>query len=191
MSAVLAALYADHNSAVKVRTRLVQDGFPTDRVELTSQQELGQARLVPVAAVSDKLTQYFQQLFPDQGAQVPVEQLQSAVMDGQAVIAVHPRGDVETQRAVEILNQAEPVQIASQDLDKQRFERAAFRDRAEFAEFVGVAAQRVFGETPLVLEHRQIGGDRIAWRVVGGVGHEWLSSAADGSAPRWPARRSA
>ena len=47
MSAVLVAIFNDHAAAEGVRTRLVKDGLPTDRVELTSCQELGQAKLVP------------------------------------------------------------------------------------------------------------------------------------------------
>jgi len=45
----------------------VNDGFPTDRVEQISREDLGAAKLVPVADRDAKLTQYFQQLFPDSG----------------------------------------------------------------------------------------------------------------------------
>jgi len=63
MSAVLVAAFSDHATAETVRTRLVQDGFPTDRVQLTSCQELGQVELVPRASVGEKLAEYFGKLF--------------------------------------------------------------------------------------------------------------------------------
>ena len=125
MSAVLAAVFSNHQAAEAVRTRLVSDGFPTDRVELTSSQELGQARLVPSPGLADKLTQYFGQLFPQDSQRAPVQSLQSAVLAGRAVIAVHPRGPVETERAVEILNENGPIELRANDLDKQGLEHAA------------------------------------------------------------------
>ncbi len=63
MSAVLVAMFNDHATAEGVRIRLVKDGFPTDRVELTSCQELGQVKLVPREGVGEKLTEYFHKLF--------------------------------------------------------------------------------------------------------------------------------
>src|ERR1700761_6243732 len=128
MSAVVAAVFADHDTAVGVRTRLVKDGFPTDRVELTSNEELGQAQVVPKAGVSEKLTRYFAQLFPDRSGAVDL--FQGAVLAGHAVIAVHPRGDVETNRVVEILNESDPVEVRAQDLDKQGLEQAASKSDA-------------------------------------------------------------
>ena len=137
MSAVLAAVYDTHEVAETVRTRLVKDGFPTDRVELTSRQELGHAKLVPAANVDDKLTQYFQQLFPDTRGGGPVQQLQSAIQAGQAVIAVHPRGDVETDRAIRILNEAEPMQIEATDLDDNTMEHAASDEESSALSWIG------------------------------------------------------
>jgi hypothetical protein len=137
MSAVLAAVYDSHESAEQVRIRLVNDGFPTDRVELTSRQELGQAKLVPAADLEDKLTQYFQQLFPDTRGDVPVNQLQSAIRAGQAVIAVHPRGQIETDRAIQILNVAGPMQIEARDLDKQSMEHAAADQESSALSWIG------------------------------------------------------
>jgi hypothetical protein len=137
MSAVLAAVYDSHESAEQVRTRLVNDGFPTDRVELTSRKELGQAKLVPAADLEDKLTQYFQQLFPNTRGDVPVHQLQSAIRAGQAVIAVHPRGQIETDRAIQILNVAGPMQIEARDLDKQSLEYAAAEQESSALSWIG------------------------------------------------------
>jgi hypothetical protein len=137
MSAVLAAVYKSHEDAEQVRVRLVNDGFPTDRVELTSLKELGEAKLVPAADVEGKLTQYFRQLFPDTGSDVLVHQLQSAVQAGQAVIAVHPRGQIETDRAVQILDEAGPMEIKARDLDQQSLEHAASEQESSALSWIG------------------------------------------------------
>lgn len=128
MSAVLAALFPNHTAANAVRTRLVEDGFPTDRVELASREELGHAKLVPAPTVAEKLTQHFRRLFPAEEQASAAQMLSEGVMSGQAVIAVHPRGDVETQRAVEILEQGGAMSLDARDLHKQSMERAASPD---------------------------------------------------------------
>ena len=141
MSAVLAAIFNDHATAEGVRTRLVKDGFPTDRVELTSHQELGQAKLVPRGTLEEKLTEYFRQLFQGRGAgsdTTPVVQLfRRAVLDGKAVIAVHPRGDVETKRAVQLLNDGGPVEVRGADLQNQTLEGAAAEEETPVLTWFG------------------------------------------------------
>jgi hypothetical protein len=137
MSAVLAAVFNDHETARGVRTRLVKDGFPTDRVELTSCEEMGQAGVVPAGRVAEKLALYFRQLFPEREEDACVRALRQAVEAGRAVIAVHPRGQVETDRAVEILNQADPLQIRSADLDEQTLEHAAARTEVSALSWIG------------------------------------------------------
>jgi hypothetical protein len=127
MSAVLAALFPSHAVAEGVRTRLVTDGFPTDRVELTSREEAKQAELVPADSMAEKLFLHFQQLFPASEDAEATRALCHGVTTGGAVIAVHPRGDIETRRAVEILEQAGPVELRAADLDKQSMEHAASR----------------------------------------------------------------
>ncbi len=128
MSAVLVAVFNDHATAQAVRTRLVKDGFPTDRVELTSCQELGQAKLVPRDGVDAKLTEYFRNLFQtgDNGnGERWVRPFQRAVLDGKAALAVQPRGDVETQRAIQLLNESGPIELRGADLEQQTLEHAA------------------------------------------------------------------
>jgi hypothetical protein len=140
MSAVLAAVFSDHATAERVRTRLVQDGFPTDRVELTSRQELGQAKLVPRERLEDKLTEYFGKLFQngnDRSDQHSVQLFQHAVLEGRAAVAVHPRGDIETQRALDLLNGAGPVELRSADLENQTLEHAATEDETPVLTWVG------------------------------------------------------
>jgi hypothetical protein len=129
MSAVLAALFPSHEVAEGVRTRLVADGFPTDRVELTSRKEARQAELVPAEAMAEKLTLHFQQLFPTEEDAQATQILCRGVIQGGAVIAVQPRGDIETQRAIEILEHAEPLELRSAELDNQSMEQAASRSK--------------------------------------------------------------
>lgn len=88
---------------------MVNDGFPTDRVELTSRQELGQVKPVPREGLDDRLAEYFRKLLQidsnDSNAEHSVQLLQRAVLDGKAALGVQPRGDVETQRALQLLNE--------------------------------------------------------------------------------------
>jgi|KBSMisStandDraft_5_1062788.scaffolds.fasta_scaffold472934_2 hypothetical protein len=142
MSAVLVAAFSDHATAEGVRTRLVQDGFPTDRVQLTSAQELGQVELVPRASVGEKLTEYFGKLFRGGGAihgdgERPVQLFQRAVLEGKATIAVHPRGDIETKRALQLLNEAGPVELRGVDLEKRTFEHAATETETPIITWMG------------------------------------------------------
>jgi hypothetical protein len=129
MSAVLVAVFSDHATAEGLRTRLVNDGFPTDRVELTSRQELGQVKLVPREGLEERLTEYFRTLLQTDSkvssAERSVHLLQRAVVDGKAALAVQPRGDVETQRALQLLNEAGPVELRAADLQNQALEHAA------------------------------------------------------------------
>ena len=46
-------------------------------------------------------------------------------MDGRAALAVHPRGDIETKRALQLLNEGGPVELRGADLQNQAFEHAA------------------------------------------------------------------
>ena len=57
MSAVLLAVFNRFEDAERVRTRLVQDGFPTDRVELTATTEKGRAGLQPASTAESQFLQ--------------------------------------------------------------------------------------------------------------------------------------
>lgn len=139
MSAVLVAVFNDHATAEAVRTGLVKEGFPTDRVELTSCQELGQAKLVPRKGVSEKLTEYFRTLFRTGGGSgdrwVPL--FQRAVLDGKAAVAVQPRGDIESERALELLNQGGAVELRGVDLENQTLEHAATETETPIFTWIG------------------------------------------------------
>lgn len=125
MSAVVAALFDNHEAAEQVRTRLVKDGFPTDRVSLTSREEPGQAQVVPASSINEKLVQHFRQLFQGPEAERCAQLFARGVLEGHSVIAVQPRGKVETQRAFEILEEAAPLELRESDLANQSMERAA------------------------------------------------------------------
>jgi hypothetical protein len=140
MSAILLAVFNNHDTAEGVRTRLVKDGFPTDRVELISCQELGQVKLVPRKGVDVKLAEHFRKLFQSDGSESCERWLrlfQRAVLDGKAAIAVQPRGHIETQRAAELLNQAGAMELRGVDLENQTFEHAAAENEVPVFTWMG------------------------------------------------------
>jgi len=131
MSAVLLAVFNRQGDAERVRTRLVGDGFPTDRVELTARAEPGRAAEQPAASAAQKFQQYFGTLFNAEHERDFVESLAARVERGTiTTIAVHPRGQIETERATHILQREGAQEVLSHDLDSQRFEFAASRDEA-------------------------------------------------------------
>jgi hypothetical protein len=103
MAAVLLALYDSHTTAERVRTELVDDGFPTDRVDLVSPHESGPAGLIAAASSTDQLRKYFESLFDDERERRHAHVLAHRVRIGAATITVHPRGGPEIERAGEIL----------------------------------------------------------------------------------------
>ena len=127
MSAVLLAVFNEYGVADRVRTKLVGDGFPTDRVELTASCEPGRAGLHPATSARAKFLQYFRTLLSEDDEWPYVELLAARVEDGAVTIAVHPRGAIETARAAEILETEGAVEVVGHDLENQTFEYAASR----------------------------------------------------------------
>jgi len=125
MTALIAALYDRHADAVQVRTALVNEGFPTDRVELSSAREPGQAALGPAEDREEQLYDYFGQFFDRDDEASDVRTFAEGVSHGQASVVVHPRGDIETRRALDILQASHPVELREHDLEKQSMEHAA------------------------------------------------------------------
>jgi hypothetical protein len=127
MSALIVAVFTDHTAAERVRVRMStgKTAFPTDRVHLTSTAEPGNAGLVPAESFALKLQAYFHTLFDRDDEAACVRKLSGAVQEGRAAITVFPRGDVETQRAREVLHQAKPLELFEHDMDKQTLEHAA------------------------------------------------------------------
>jgi hypothetical protein len=137
MSSVLVAVFNRRATGEAVRTALVKDGFPTDRVELTSGEELGRAALMPMSGVDEKLKAYFGTLFNGVEGVRWASTFQRAVSDGKAVIAVQPRGEIEVKRALEILNEAAPEEMRAKDLDNQAFEHAATETETPIFTWIG------------------------------------------------------
>jgi hypothetical protein len=125
MSAVLIAVFREYQAAERVRTKLVKDGFPTDRVELTATLEPGQAALVPIGSRRAKFEQYFRTLMSEPNERPLVDALVARVEGGAAAITVHPRGDIETERATKIFAEQRAVEVLAHDLESQSFEHAA------------------------------------------------------------------
>ena len=127
MSAVILAVFNEYSAADRVRTRLVSDGFPTDRVELTASSEPGRAGLQPAGSMREKFAQYFRTLLSEEDERPFVEGLAERVAGGAATITVHPRGTIEIERAAEILEREGAAEVVGHDLQKQSFEHAASR----------------------------------------------------------------
>jgi len=125
MSAVLLAVFSEYDAAERVRVALVQDGFPTDRVELTAHRDLGRAGLEPADSPHGKCVQYFGTLLASEDEQHFPEALAEQIDNGAATVAVHPRGALETARAAEILRKANPADLLEHDLSNHGWERAA------------------------------------------------------------------
>jgi hypothetical protein len=126
MSAVLLAVFGNFSEAERARTELVRDGFPTDRVELTARHEQGRAGLQPAASTQDKFVQYYRTLFDQDDERAFAETLAERVAAGSAAtVTVHPRGDIETTRAAQILEDRGAQELVAHDLQNQSFERAA------------------------------------------------------------------
>jgi hypothetical protein len=125
MSAVILAVFNDFETAHRVRTSLVRDGFPTDRVELTASRELGRAACQPAVSTHDKCVQYFSTLLRNEGEERYPEMLAQRIDEGSTTVTVHPRGMVETARASELLKEAEPAYVVAHDLTKHGWEHAA------------------------------------------------------------------
>ena len=127
MSAVILAVFDEYSAADRVRTRLVSDGFPTDRVELTAPSEPGRAGLQPSGSMREKFVRYFRTLLSEEDERSFVEGLAERVAGGAATITVHPRGAIETERAAEILEGEGALEVVGHDLQNQSFEHAASR----------------------------------------------------------------
>ncbi|HEY6482026.1 MAG TPA: hypothetical protein VIY54_00710 [Steroidobacteraceae bacterium] len=109
MTPVIVALFDDFGVAQRVRTELVADGFPTDRVELTSRVEAGQADAEPGETYWTKMSNYFHAIFDQTGNYASADQFAERVRNGGSVITVHPRTDYEMDSARAILRRNHPL----------------------------------------------------------------------------------
>jgi hypothetical protein len=127
MSAVLLAIFDNYSAAEQVRAELFEDGFPTDRYELTACCEPGRAALQLGGSLHDQFVRYFRTMLPLADEQHLAQEFAQRLDGGAACITVHPRGPVETSRAEQILEHAHPSALARHDLLNQAFEHAATR----------------------------------------------------------------
>ncbi len=111
MTPVIVAIYDDYGIADRVRTQLVADGFPTDRVEVTSRLETGQADAEPGARFADRVANYFHAVFDQQDEQAQAEDVTDRVVKGGSAVTVHPRADYEIASARRILDENRPVKL--------------------------------------------------------------------------------
>jgi hypothetical protein len=111
MTPVIVALYEDFGVADRVRTQLVADGFPTDRVEVTSRSEAGQADAEPGNHFATRIANYFHTIFDQSDEQAQAEDFAARVVKGGSAVTVHPRADYEISSARRILNQNGPVKL--------------------------------------------------------------------------------
>jgi hypothetical protein len=125
MSAVMTAIFDQYGVADRVRLDLVRDGFPTDRVDLTAACDPGRAALTPAQSSHERLMRHFLVLFGGEAERPYVERLAERIEHGGAVVTVHPRGALETRRAREILERAQPLEVGQHDLANQGMEHAA------------------------------------------------------------------
>ncbi len=125
MSAVMTAMFDDCRAAERARLELVRDGFPTDRVDLTSDGEPGRAALAPASSPHDRFVRHFRTLFSTADEQPLAERLAERIEHGGAAVTVHPRGMLETVRAHSILARLHPLELVHHDLGNQRLEHAA------------------------------------------------------------------
>jgi hypothetical protein len=109
MTPVIVALFDEFPVAERVRTELVAAGFPTDRVELTSRAEAGQADAEPGETYQKKIANYFHAIFDQTGNYASADQFAARVRHGGSVITVHPRTDYEMDSARTILRNNHPA----------------------------------------------------------------------------------
>lgn len=111
MQDLIVALYGDHATAANVRTELVKDGLPTDRVELTSPHEHRQVDRGPADGFETRLRDYFRALCADATEAHRLNQIAQAVIDGASAITIHPRGEEEIRRVENILARHHPREV--------------------------------------------------------------------------------
>ncbi len=112
MTPVFVALYDEFAVAERVRTELVaKGGFPTDRVELTSRAESGQADAEPGDSYYQKVSNYFHAIFDQTGQPDSADQFAQRIRDGSSAITVHPRTDYELDSARAILRNSRPAEL--------------------------------------------------------------------------------
>ena len=125
MSAVLLAVFSDVEAAQRARLALVSDGFPTDRVDLTTLTEPGRAECQPARSPHERFARYFGTLFGLDATTLRANQFAERIEHGAAAVTVLPRGAVELERASQLLDGAQPEEVMQRDLTLRNWEFAA------------------------------------------------------------------
>jgi len=102
---------------------------------------------VPAESFALKLQAYFRTLFDERAEEQQVRALAAGVQNGNGAVVVFPRGDIETQRARDVLQQEQALQLYEHDLDKQVLEHAASADSAPAITNVVDAVKSTTGST--------------------------------------------
>jgi hypothetical protein len=111
MTPVFVAIYDDYGVADRVRKQLVNDGFATARVEVTSRLETGQADAEPGDDFTARVSNYFHTIFDQNEKDAQAQEFAARVCEGGSGVTVHPRADYEIDSARKILRQNSPVRI--------------------------------------------------------------------------------
>ena len=111
MQDIIVALYDEQAAAVRVRTALVEDGFPTDRVEVTSPVEHRQADKGPSDSFGVNVLEYFRTLSAGDTDRQRLNRFAQAVIQGASAVTIHPRGEEEIRRAERILDREAPREV--------------------------------------------------------------------------------
>jgi hypothetical protein len=115
MAEVMIAVYGNYADAVRLRTALVSDGFPTDRIDVTSGREHGYAGVGPADTPRGRLEDYFGNLLKDKpDAPECVTQIASRLLDGSSAVTIHPRGQPEIEQVRRILDRHPPQLLHEQ-----------------------------------------------------------------------------
>lgn len=125
MSAVLLAVFSNVETGGRVRLALVHDGFPTDRVDLTTLAEPGRAECLPACSPHERFARYFDTLFGHDSDAVRANRFAERIEQGAAAVTVLPRGAVELERASSLLDRAQPEELLQHHLERRTWEFAA------------------------------------------------------------------
>lgn len=102
------AVYGTPERASTARTHLFSDGFAADRLDVVSWADPGRAAAGPNAEVEDNLVAHFTVLLDDDREVELVGRIVKDLRAGKAALVVHPRGQVEIERAGDLIEQHEP-----------------------------------------------------------------------------------
>ena len=105
------ALFPDLTVAERARTLLFADGIAADRLDIVAWQALGRVARNPKQTLEEDLIAYFAVVFDDDTDAQVVATVVDELKAGKASLVVHPRGQVEVERARDILESNNPLTV--------------------------------------------------------------------------------